>query len=148
MLLHAVKISGFRSFRKPVEVFVSPRTTILIGPNDHGKTNLLLAVDKLNPSNEFLLKEVNNHVREEDTYIAFQLRLNDADISSIETGIKPLMEEEALSERARFARESSATEGGAEGTSALRTLSGLIPDAPLSDWWHGIKKARALATTP
>ena len=64
MILHAARISGFKSFRKPVDVFFSERTTVLIGPNDHGKTNVLLAIEKLSPDKEFPKEEVNDRIRE------------------------------------------------------------------------------------
>src|SRR5580698_1310197 len=67
MLLRAATISGFRSFRKPVEVFFSSRTTVLIGPNDHGKTNVLLAIDKLGAEREFAQQDVNDRISEGST---------------------------------------------------------------------------------
>src|SRR5690242_15207710 len=103
MLIIAARVSGFRSFRKPVEIFLSPRTTVLIGPNDHGKTNLLLAIERFSPEKEFSATDLNDRVRGEDAFIEFQLGINDAEINTIEAGIQQILATEIALEEARFA---------------------------------------------
>ena len=85
MILRAATISGFRSFRKPVEIFFSPRTSLLIGPNDHGKTNVLLAIERLVSDKEFAREDVNDRIGEEQVaYITYQLQLSEAEVGSLE----------------------------------------------------------------
>jgi predicted ATP-dependent endonuclease of OLD family len=48
MELKKLKIIGFKSVNGEVELLIDPRVTILIGANDHGKSNLLEAVRGLN----------------------------------------------------------------------------------------------------
>jgi predicted ATP-dependent endonuclease of OLD family len=62
VILKSIVINGYKSFRKKIELPLSQRTSVLIGPNDHGKTNALLAVEKLNPEKPFLKDEVNDRL--------------------------------------------------------------------------------------
>jgi len=48
MRLKKVVISGFRSFKKAESLRVEDRVTVLIGANDHGKSNVLAAIELLN----------------------------------------------------------------------------------------------------
>src|SRR5258708_12273077 len=48
MELRKLKITGFKSVKDEIELLVDPRVTIFIGANDHGKSNLLEAVLRLN----------------------------------------------------------------------------------------------------
>jgi predicted ATP-dependent endonuclease of OLD family len=47
MILKTVDINGYKSFRKRVELHIPSKTAVLIGPNNHGKTNALRAIEKL-----------------------------------------------------------------------------------------------------
>ena len=51
MRLAKLKVSGFRSIKKAETLILDPRVTILIGANDHGKSNLLAAINCLNDEN-------------------------------------------------------------------------------------------------
>jgi predicted ATP-dependent endonuclease of OLD family len=53
MLLTKVVIEGYRSVRDAVELHVDPRATVVLGANDHGKSNLLAALLHLNPDHGF-----------------------------------------------------------------------------------------------
>jgi predicted ATPase len=48
MKLTKVLIAGFRSIGAPIELPIDPRVTVLLGSNDHGKSNLLEAIRLLN----------------------------------------------------------------------------------------------------
>jgi len=51
--LKEVKISGFRSIQNEAVLLVDSNITILIGANDHGKTNILKAIETLNDNVPF-----------------------------------------------------------------------------------------------
>jgi hypothetical protein len=149
MILLAATISGFKSFRKPVEIFFSPRTSVLIGPNDHGKTNVLLAIDKLGADKEFSQKDVNDRLRGEQTaHITYRFQVSEAEIHAIESGIKPLLEQEIDSERERFSK-LNATDGPdsidrPQGGS-LQSLGSLASGpriGPLKQWWTSAQSSR------
>jgi hypothetical protein len=53
MNLREVQIEGFRSIRARETVKIDPAVTVLIGANDHGKTNILLALASLNDDRPF-----------------------------------------------------------------------------------------------
>jgi predicted ATP-dependent endonuclease of OLD family len=59
MKLKKVTISGFRSIKKTETLLVEDRVTILIGANDHGKTNILNATEFLNEEKAFDENDVN-----------------------------------------------------------------------------------------
>jgi len=48
MKLHKLIVEGFKSFKKKQELIVDEKISIFIGANDHGKTNLLEAIRRLN----------------------------------------------------------------------------------------------------
>lgn len=52
LLLDRVSITGFRSIREKQDLHIDQFVTVLIGANDHGKTNLLEAVRALNDDYE------------------------------------------------------------------------------------------------
>src|ERR1700683_511647 len=94
MLLTKAGITAFRSFRKPADLHISPRTTILIGPNDHGKTNVLLAIDKLNPERSYAATDVNHRSKETASNITYHFQFSDAELNIISSSITPLLEKE------------------------------------------------------
>jgi hypothetical protein len=84
MNLKSMVINGYRSFRTRVELPTPSRTAILIGPNDHGKTNALLALEKLDPEKPFLPAEVNHRFHSsQQAYISYTLGLTDPEIRSL-----------------------------------------------------------------
>ncbi|MFJ7416411.1 AAA family ATPase [Streptomyces sp. NPDC098077] len=52
MLLHTVEIDAFRNFTNRQTMTVDPGVTCLIGKNESGKTTILKALHRLNPTNE------------------------------------------------------------------------------------------------
>ena len=59
MKLIKVVITGFRSIKKTETLLVEDRTTVLIGANDHGKSNILNAIEFLNDAHDFSPDDVN-----------------------------------------------------------------------------------------
>ena len=53
MRLTRVEIEGYRSIRARVDLRVERDVTVLLGPNDHGKTNILSAFEHLNKDRPF-----------------------------------------------------------------------------------------------
>lgn len=67
MILRKVTVSRFRSIRNSCEVAVDGRVTVLLGANDHGKSNLLLAISHLNYDNPFAVDDLNWDVPESES---------------------------------------------------------------------------------
>ena len=59
MILRQVTIDGFRSIKRKLPLLVDQSVTILIGANDHGKTNLLEAIRCLNEDRKFTAADEN-----------------------------------------------------------------------------------------
>jgi AAA ATPase domain len=59
MRLKEVCIDGFRSVKEKIRLLVDPRVTILIGANDHGKTNLLETIRTLNDGRPLIPEDEN-----------------------------------------------------------------------------------------
>ncbi len=53
MRLTSVTVEGFRSVRDRQSIPFDDRVTVILGPNDHGKSNILLALTRLNDDGEF-----------------------------------------------------------------------------------------------
>ena len=53
MRLKQVAVAGYRSIRNPTTLVVEPGVTVILGPNDHGKTNCLNALLHLNGDHPF-----------------------------------------------------------------------------------------------
>lgn len=53
MRLTKVQIAGYRSFRTQTTVHLDERITVLLGANDHGKSNFLAALEHLNAEVKF-----------------------------------------------------------------------------------------------
>lgn len=59
MKLHELTVEGFKSFRKKQSLIVDEKITIFIGANDHGKTNLLEAIKRLNDNSQITQEDKN-----------------------------------------------------------------------------------------
>jgi len=59
MKLTKIEIEGFRSVRECQTLHIDPSVTVLIGANDHGKTNLLEAIRCINGDRPFTEKDKN-----------------------------------------------------------------------------------------
>jgi predicted ATP-dependent endonuclease of OLD family len=100
MLLKKATMFGYRSFRKRTELPISDRTTILIGPNDHGKTNALLAINCLNPEIQFPGQDVNDKFSAPETaYISYLFELQHREIQQLLSAVtQTLMNVEGISD--------------------------------------------------
>jgi predicted ATP-dependent endonuclease of OLD family len=59
MRLVKVSVEGYRSIRGRLEITLDPRVTVLLGANDHGKTNFLAALRHLNADSRFEAEDLN-----------------------------------------------------------------------------------------
>jgi AAA ATPase domain len=59
MKLRRFRVEGYRSIRHPLDVEVDGRVTVLLGANDHGKTNLIEAMLHLNDDWPFEATDLN-----------------------------------------------------------------------------------------
>ncbi len=78
MLLTRVKIKGYRSIREEIEIVFDKHVTVVLGPNDHGKTNVLNALLHLNEDRQYEADDLNWDCPEESgarpsVYATFQL---------------------------------------------------------------------------
>ena len=87
MRLTRVEIEGYRSIGRKVDIRVERDITILIGANDHGKTNILSAIEHLNPDKQFAPDTDLNWDRvnqsEEFPCLTFHLQLEESDRAAI-----------------------------------------------------------------
>lgn len=80
MLLTTVRIEGFRSIKKPLELRVDGLVTVLLGPNDHGKSNILRALTHLGKDRPFTDEDRNWDLPPKRVpTIAYVLELNEFD---------------------------------------------------------------------
>lgn len=59
MRLVRAEIEGYRSIREPLQFFLDSSTTVIVGANDHGKSNLLSALTHLNSDHPFAEDDLN-----------------------------------------------------------------------------------------
>lgn len=59
MKLNKLTVEGFKSFKKKQNLIVDEKITIFIGANDHGKTNLLEAINRLNDNSQMTQDDKN-----------------------------------------------------------------------------------------
>lgn len=59
MKLVEVEVEGYRSIRDPLRLVVEPNVTVMLGANDHGKTNLIDALRHLNADAPFNEADLN-----------------------------------------------------------------------------------------
>ncbi len=84
MKLKKVLISNFRSVKNTVTVVIDQSTTVLIGANDHGKTNILDAIQCLNTDRPIKAEDVNWDAPEgEAPSIEWYFSIEDQDIPKI-----------------------------------------------------------------
>lgn len=85
MNLKKIVINGFRSIKKQEVFYVENKITILIGANDHGKTNILNAAEYLNDEKEFVADDTNWDIESDsEMYIEWHFDISDEDLKKIE----------------------------------------------------------------
>jgi predicted ATP-dependent endonuclease of OLD family len=110
MRLVRVSIEGYRSIKERLEVTLDPHVTVLLGANDHGKTNFLQALRHLNDAEAFEADDLNwDHADRADSLPALRFEL-----------------ELAEDEQATLAR--------LDGASRLAASSGILREEALSNW--------------
>ncbi|HEY5709595.1 MAG TPA: AAA family ATPase [Solirubrobacterales bacterium] len=110
MRLVRVSIEGYRSIKERLEVTLDPHVTVLLGANDHGKTNFLQALRHLNHAEGFEADDLNwDHAERADSLPALRFEM-----------------ELAEPEQATLARLDSA--------SRLATSAGALREEALSSW--------------
>lgn len=108
MILDRVTITGFRSISGTQDVFVDQFVTVLIGANDHGKTNLLEAIRALNDDYKITSSDRNWDTAESDApKIEWTFSLTPSETEAILAKAKQIRaEQEAAShEASRAAQE-------------------------------------------
>ena len=87
MRLNSVKIEGFRSIKESLTLHCDPRVTVVLGANDHGKSNILEAIRYLNADQKFDAdKDLNwDCAKSQETlpHIEFNLELGDDDKAAV-----------------------------------------------------------------
>lgn len=97
MLLTKATICGYKSFRKRTELPISDRTTVLIGPNDHGKSNALLAIDCINDGKPFDKDDINDRFQSgEKAFISYFLHSKPQEIDEMMRAISESISAEGL----------------------------------------------------
>jgi predicted ATP-dependent endonuclease of OLD family len=80
MQLTKVSIIGYRSIKAQMVLPIEPSVTVILGANDHGKSNFLSALNHLNIDNHFEDDDLNwDLVEERDEYpkISYSFQLNE-----------------------------------------------------------------------
>lgn len=72
MKLVKVVMTGFRSVKKTEALLVEDKTTVLIGANDHGKSNLLGGAELLNDTPGFVPDDVNWDLEGQDDAVGIE----------------------------------------------------------------------------
>jgi predicted ATP-dependent endonuclease of OLD family len=76
MRLVRVSIEGYRSIKERLEVILDPHVTVLLGANDHGKTNFLQALRHLNDAEGFETDDLNwDHAEHAESLPALRFEL-------------------------------------------------------------------------
>jgi len=84
--LKKVYIKGFRSIRGEQEFHVDDLVTVMIGANDHGKTNILAAIERLNDDEIFSADDRNWDAPEDEStlpIIKWHFDLSDKEIEAL-----------------------------------------------------------------
>lgn len=102
MRIKRVEIEGYRSIKGKIELHVEPNVTVILGANDHGKTNILTALLHFNEGMPFdLEKDVSWDVQKKDPQ-AFPRLMVEVELDLAER--KEILEQELNIRKAQPAR--------------------------------------------
>src|SRR5207249_11805206 len=101
MILSLIEITDFRSIKGTIKLDCDRKVTILLGSNDHGKTNILKAVEHLNDDQPITDEEANWDADGEPS-LAFNFALTLTEKKEWKTLVEELMKR-----RSQKAREES-----------------------------------------
>lgn len=82
MKLQTVRITGYRSIKEEMLLHLDGRVTVILGANDHGKSNILAAITHLNRETSFTEDDINWDLIDETQVLPelrFQLGLTPAE---------------------------------------------------------------------
>jgi predicted ATP-dependent endonuclease of OLD family len=100
MRLIKATIEGYRSIKETVDVHLDPRVTIVLGANDHGKSNLLHALRHLNPEEGFDADDDLNwdclEANDSLPRVEYELALDEPEIAELRESERLSREEAAL----------------------------------------------------
>ena len=92
MRLTRIEIERYRSIGERIEIYVERDVTILLGANDHGKTNILNAIEHLNPDKPFVSDTDLNwdRVDQGDSFpcVRFHLQLDESEQADIAQALR------------------------------------------------------------
>lgn len=84
MKLKTLCLENFLSIRKAVTIDIDPRVTVLLGANDHGKSNILAAIEHSNSSSPITADEKNwDAGSDEEPFISYLFELTAEDCTSL-----------------------------------------------------------------
>jgi hypothetical protein len=141
MRLSKVEIAGYRSISANVTLILDPAVTVLLGANDHGKTNLLDAMTHLNAETTFdAERDLNwDRIGQEDAYpfLSFEFDLDDHDRENL---LKVAQELQS--------GEDPSAAGAAAAASAERATSTAVSPPPSGDPSVSVDPSSAPAPVP
>ncbi len=123
MRLVQIEIEGYRSVAAPIALHLDPNVTVILGANDHGKSNLLEALTHLNGDKKFDPERDLNWDMTDDPknfpFLSFEFELDEADRRN-------LLE---LSNAALAAEPATTTAGAAPTSPPAVAVPGSVPPA-------------------
>lgn len=119
MLLSQMEITDFLSIKGTLPIDLDKKVTVLLGSNDHGKSNILRAIEHLN-ADEPIVEDETNWDATEDPAISFTFSLTDAERDQWREIVQKLLDQaaEELAEAETRARESQEASQDQVATSA------------------------------
>lgn len=108
MILRKVWITGYRSIRGREELLIDPQVTVLVGANDHGKTNVLAAVLELNDESTLIEERHWDCTNEGVPSIEWHFDVTDLDREELKSAWTAALEEDAPEEEEEEAGEEEA----------------------------------------
>jgi predicted ATPase len=90
VILQKVRISNYLSIKGTIEIDIDANVTILLGSNDHGKTNILKAILHLNDDSPLVTEDRNWDVKDADASIDYEFRLDPEELQEWNSLIESL----------------------------------------------------------